>query len=265
MCSLTPPKRLQLGMPEYGSTRLPLYAQVEDALVARIASGALPIGTQLPSEEELIREFGVSRTTIRVTIQNLVRQGLVEIRRGRGTFVASPRMVQDLTELTGFVEDMRVLGRTPTARILGRELVPATPMVAERLAVPAGATVVCIQRVRLSDGMPLSFDETYLPEDLGRRVMADDLTKEPIFTLLEERYDTPLVEAEYVLEAVAAESAVAMALEISAGSPIFLIERTSYTSGHRAVDYERLHYRGDQIRFRTRLTRHRVPRTPKRG
>jgi GntR family transcriptional regulator len=257
------PKRLQLGMPEYGSTRLPLYAQVEDALVARIASGALPIGTQLPSEEELIREFGVSRTTIRVTIQNLVRQGLVEIRRGRGTFVASPRMVQDLTELTGFVEDMRL--RTPTARILGRELVPATPMVAERLAVPTGATVVCIQRVRLSDGMPLSFDETYLPEDLGRRVMADDLTKVPIFTLLEERYDTPLVEAEYVLEAVAAESAVAMALEISAGSPIFLIERTSYTSGHRAVDYERLHYRGDQIRFRTRLTRRRVPRTPKRG
>jgi GntR family transcriptional regulator len=73
------------------------------------------------------------------------------------------------------------------------------------------------------------------------------------------------VEAEYVLEAVAAESAVAMALEISAGSPIFLIERTSYTSGHRAVDYERLHYRADQIRFRTRLTRRRVPRTPKRG
>lgn len=251
-------------MPEHTSTRLPLYAQVEDALVARIATGALPVGTQLPSEEELIREFGVSRTTIRMTIQNLVRQGLVEIRRGRGTFVASPRMVQELTELTGFVEDMRLLGRSPTARLLGREIVPAAPMVAEKLGVPSGATVVRIQRVRLSDGVPLSFDETYLPEDLGRRVMADDLAKEPIFTLLEERYDTPLVEAEYMLEAAAAESAVAMALEISPGSPIFLIERTSYTSGHRAVDYERLHYRGDQIRFRTRLTRRRGPRRPKR-
>ena len=62
-----------------------------------------------------------------------------------------------------------------------------------------------IQRVRLSDGVPLSFDETYLPENLGRRIMTDDLAKEPIFTLLEERYDTPLVEAEYVLEAAAAE------------------------------------------------------------
>jgi GntR family transcriptional regulator len=114
-------------MPEHGSARLPLYAQVEDVLVARITSGALPVGTQLPSEEELIREFGVSRTTIRMTIQNLVRQGLVDIRRGRGTFVASPRMVQELTGLTGFAEDMRVLGRTPSARVLSREIVAAPP------------------------------------------------------------------------------------------------------------------------------------------
>src|SRR5271163_959939 len=207
-------------MPESPSTRLPLYAQVEDVLVDRISRGALPVGAQLPSEEELIREFSVSRTTIRMTIQSLVRQGLVEIRRGRGTFVASPKMVQELTELTGFVEDMRVLGRAPTARVLSREVVPAGPLVAKKLAVPPGTTVVQIRRVRLSDGVPLSFDETYLPEELGRRVMADDLAKEPIFALLEERYDTPLVEAEYVLEAAAAEPAVAMALQISVGSPI---------------------------------------------
>ena len=93
--------------------------------------------------------------------------------------------------------------------------------------------------------------------------MTDDLAGEPIFTLLEERYDTPLVEAEYVLEAAAAEPDVAAALEISVGSPIFLIERTSYTSGHRAVDYERLHYRGDSIRFKTRLARRLIPRAPK--
>jgi GntR family transcriptional regulator len=260
--SLTPPEWLQSQMAEYPSTRLPLYAQVEDVLVARISSGALPVGMQLPSEEELIREFEVSRTTIRTTIQNLVRQGLVEIRRGRGTFVASPRIVQDLTELTGFVEDMKVLGRIPTARVLSREVIPAEPPVAEKLAVPAGTMVVQIRRVRLSDGVPLSFDETYLPEEIGRRVMTDDLAKEPIFTLLEERYDTPLVEAEYVLEAATAESAVAVALAIPVGSPIFLIERTSYTSGHRAVDYEKLHYRGDYVRFKTRLARRRIFRAP---
>lgn len=246
-------------------SRLPLYAQVEDVLADRISSGAMPVGTRLPTEEELIREFDVSRTTIRTMVQNLVRKGLVEIRRGRGTFVASPRMIQELTELTGFVEDMRVLGRTPTARVLGRDVVPADRLVADKLAVREETLVVRIRRVRLSDGVPLSFDETYLPENLGRKIMADDLATEPIFALLEERYDTPLVEAEYELEAAAAEPAVAMALEVSVGSPIFLIDRTSYTLGHRPVDYEKLHYRGDHIRFKTRLARRHAPRAPERG
>lgn len=252
-------------MPEYPSTRLPLYAQVEDVLAERLSSGALPVGAQLPSEEELIREFDVSRTTIRTMIQNLVRRGLVEIRRGRGTFVASPRITQELTELTGFVEDMRLLGRTPTARVVSRNIVPADLLVADRLAIAPGTPVVQIRRVRLSDGVPLSFDETYLPETLGRKIMADDLATEPIFALLEERYDTPLIEAEYELEAAAAEPAIAMALEIPAGSAIFLIERTSYTLGHHPVDYEKLHYRGDRIRFKTRLARRRAQSAPDRG
>ena len=85
--------------------------------------------------------------------------------------------------------------------------------------------------------------------------MVDNLETEPIFSLLERKYNTPLVEAEYRLEAICADATVAAALRISLGSPIFLIERTSYSIGHRPVDYEKLHYRGDQIRFVTRLVR----------
>jgi GntR family transcriptional regulator len=236
--------------------RLPLYMQVEDALSARIASGALPIGGRLPSEDELIAEFKVSRTTIRATIQNLVRRGLVEIRRGKGTFVAQPKITQELTELTGFVEDMQALGRNATARVLDQQVVAASETVSRQLALPLGAPVVRIHRVRLADGMPLSFDETFLPQELGRKVMADDLETEPIFSLLEQKYEIPLIEAEYRLEAVAAEEAAAVALGVDVGSPIFLIERTCFSVGHRPVDYEKLHYRGDQIRFVTRLTRH---------
>ena len=73
--------------------------------------------------------------------------------------------------------------------------------------------------------------------------------------VLENKYNTPLVEAEYKLEAAAADAVAAQALQVPAGSPIFLIERTSYTTGNRPVDYEWLHYRGDLIRFVTRLAR----------
>ena len=234
---------------------LPLYAQVESILSAAITDGTFPPGSRLPNEDELVEQYAVSRTTIRQTIQNLVRRGLVEIRRGKGTFVLEPKITQDLTELTGFVEDMQVLGRRASARVLDKQIVPASESAARQLGMAAGAPVVRIQRVRLADNIPLSFDETFLPREIGDKVMADNLETEPIFSLLEEKYDTALVEAEYRLEAVSADAIVARALGIAVGGPIFLIERTSYTTGHQPVDYEKLYYRGDRIRFVTRLMR----------
>lgn len=237
------------------SAPTPLYAQVAEALVAQIQAGALPSGHQLPPEESLVEQFTVSRTTVRAAVQNLLQRGLVEIRRGKGTFVSHPKIVQELTELTGFVEDMTALGRTATARVLAQKIVSADTQVARQLGIEEGSLVVHIRRVRITDGSPLSLDETYLPLELGRQVMAHDLEREPIFPLLENQYDTPLIEAEYRLEARTASPEIAHALDIIVGSPIFLIERTSYSTGHRPVDYEQLFYRGDHIRFVTRLTR----------
>ena len=236
-----------------------LYARIEAVLAAEITGGGLKAGDQLPTEDSLIARFGVSRITVRRAIQNLVSRGLVEIRRGRGTFVAAPKITQELKELSGFVEDMHAVGRKPTARIIAKEIVAADAAVARQLALTRGERVVRIRRVRLADGIPLSFDETYLPLEIGRKIMANNLRVEPIFSLLERKYDVPLIEADYKLDAVPAETEVAAALKVKERSPIFRIERTSYSTGGRPVDYERLHYRGDLVRFATRLVR-KLPR-----
>src|SRR6202521_2423927 len=144
-----------------GPDPTPLYAVLETQLAAGIAGGEFPLGSQLPTEDKLIQRFAVSRTTVRKAIQNLSDRGLIEIRRGTGTFVAQPRITQELTELTGFVEDMQVLGRHATARVLDKKVVPASEAVARQLALPLGTDVVQILRVRLADGGPLSFAETY--------------------------------------------------------------------------------------------------------
>ena len=238
-----------------GGQDLLLYSRVETVLASEIADGDLKVGDQLPTEDSLIVRFGVSRITVRRAIQNLVSRGLVEIRRGKGTFVAAPKISQELTELSGFVEDMHTLGRKPTARVIGKEIVTADATVASQLALTKGERVVRIRRVRLADGIPLSFDETYLPLEIGKKIMTDNLKVEPIFSLLERKYDVPLIEAEYKLDAVAADSEVARALRVKQGSPVFRIERTSYSTGPRPVDYETLHYRGDLVRFATRLVR----------
>jgi len=232
-----------------------LYSRVETVLASEIIDGGLKVGDQLPTEDDLIARFEVSRITVRRAIQNLVSRGLVEIRRGKGTFVAAPKLTQELRELSGFVEDMHALGRKPTARVIGKEIVTADATVAGQLVLTKGERVVRIRRVRLADGVPLSFDETFLPLEIGTKIITNNLKVEPIFSLLERKYNVPLIEAEYKLDAVAAEPEVAAALKVKQRSPIFRIERTSYTTATRPVDYERLYYRGDLVRFVTRLVR----------
>jgi GntR family transcriptional regulator len=233
-----------------------LYARIEETIATEIAQGEYRPGDQLPTEDELLQRFQVSRITVRRAIQNLVSRGLLEIRRGLGTFVMSPRIEAELTKLTGFVEDMNAAGRKATARMVGQGVVAASARVAERLQLAKGTKVMQIKRVRLADGTPISFDETYLPLPLGKQIVHNDLRLHPIFTLLEEEYGIPLVEADYELEAVIATKAVADALQVMVGSPIFQIERTSMTTGNRPVDYEVLSYRGELVRFVTKLLRH---------
>lgn len=238
----------------------PLYTKVEAALAEEIAAAVLPAGSQLPPEERLIDRFGVSRTTVRKAVENLVARGLVEIRRGKGTFVTEPKITQELTELSGFVEDMTAIGRNPSARLLDKRTVAATREVARHLGIVPGTLVYRIERVRLADGVAMSFDETYLPLEIGAKIASNDLEAQPIFALLEDKYELPLIEAQYRLEAVIADEHVAQALDVKAGSPIFLIERTSYGEEQRPLDYEKLYYRGDLIRFTTRLARRRRAR-----
>jgi GntR family transcriptional regulator len=234
----------------------PLYGKVEEVLASEIARGEHQPGDRLPSEDELLARFGVSRITVRRAIQNLIQRGIVEIRRGRGTFVLAPKISQELTRLTGFVEDMGTHGRKASSRVVSQGVVAADSRVARHLGISKGTRVMRVERVRLADSVPMSFDETYLPLEIGRKIVRNDLQVMPIFTLLEERYGIPLIEAEYSLEAAAASAHVADALNVPVGAPVFRIERTSFTTEGKPIDYEMLSYRGDLIRFVTRLARH---------
>ena len=217
----------------------PLYAQVEQALVARLGVDLLP-GDRLPTEDELIDEFDVSRITVRRAIQNLAARNLIVTKRGQGGFVTTPSFKQPLNALTGFVEDMDVHGLPSRARVVKIEEITAPPDARAALELPLGAQVTHIERIRLAAGHPVSFDDTYLLIELGRLIAQDDLENEQIFTLLEDRHDTPLLEADYALQASIADAEIAEALQIAEGSAVFRIERTSLTTGQRPVSYTHL-------------------------
>lgn len=234
---------------------VPEHVRVEQQLVSDMRAGILSPGTRLPTEAQLMERFNVCISTIREAVHNMRERGLIEVRASRKICVVQPKITQELVGLTGFVEDMQALGMQATARVIDKKIVAADETVARQLQLRKGDPVVRIQRVRIGDGLPLSFDETFLLRSVGEKIMNDDLVTIQIFTLLEEKYNTPLIEAEYNMEAVSCPRSVAQALKIRIGSPVFMIERTSYSIDRRPVDYEKLYYSADHIRFATRLHR----------
>lgn len=238
---------------------LPLYYQIREVLMKELAQGKFPLGSSLPSESELMARFQVSRTTVRKALDDLVVAGLIHRAQGQGTFVRGQHIEQELTALTGFVEDMLELGYRPSARVVRIEPKLADEHVANKLGLSPGAPVTYIERIRLSNDQPISFDVTWLPRILGEQVANENLAVYPIYSLLEDKLEVLLDHATYRIEASLANSQVAQMLGIDHGAPIFLIERTAYSTEGRPVDYEKLHYRGDRIRFLMKLNRKRPP------
>src|SRR6516164_11046916 len=129
-----------------------VHGQIEDWLAGEIATGALVPGDRLPTEHDLAAWFGVSRMTLRHALAELAGRGLVARTTGRhgGTFVAAPKVEQDLTTLAGFSEQLRRHGMVPGARVLSATVRPAGPAAGAALQIGEGGQAYEIRRIRLA-------------------------------------------------------------------------------------------------------------------
>ncbi len=239
---------------------VPYYAQLKDILREQIDSGARPPGEQLPSEAELCAQYGVSRTVVRQALQELTHEGLVRRRKGKGSFVASRKISEQLVQkLTGFYQDMVEQGHRPTTRVLSKQIVPASPEVAGYLDLPVDTPLIEIVRLRSVQDMPIVLVTTYLPYALCPDLINEDLNNQSLYALLETRYQLSVARGRRTIQAVLADGQEAKLLEIAKGAPLFRLDSTSYLSDGRGVEYYIAYHRGDRSQFEVELIRTRDP------
>lgn len=215
---------------------LPKYRQLLQLLRTRILSGELPPGARLPTEDELIRRYGLARGTVRRALEQLAAEGLIATTQGSGSYVSArhPSAVP-----------FRFTGLEPpgtTFRVLTREIVPASIPVAERLALPLGEPLIHIERQRLAGGIVVAYSERYLPRSLCPDLLEQDLAAQSIHDILVARSELPLLRAVFEVEAQLLGDGDAAALEAPPGTPAIVVTRLTYTAPHRpAVFYRGLH------------------------
>lgn len=259
-----PPPVLARGRLNHDSP-VPLYAQIRELLRERIVSGAFRSEGLLPSENEMVKSFGVSRITVRQALNDLQKEGLLFKIHGKGTFVTRAKAVQSLMRVEGFGEAMSGAGHETFSRVLGHRVMRAGASMAARLRLAEGAEVMEIRRQRFLDRNPISLDVTYVPVDIGKRLVKEDLVRRDVFQILDNDYGYPLECAELKIDAMSADASLAQILAIEEGAAVMRIERLTYTTHERPIDFEYLYYRGDSFQYHVRVGRRRDAATPPRG
>jgi GntR family transcriptional regulator len=226
-----------------------VHAQIEDWLAGEIAAGALVPGDRLPTEHDLAAWFGVSRMTLRHALAELARRGLVMRTTGRhgGTFVAAPKLEQDLTTLAGFSEQLRRHGMVAGARVLSATLRPAGPAAGAALQIGEDGQAYEIRRIRLADGRPIVLERSLFPAERLPGFLESRLDGS-LYELLEVRYGLRPHRARECLEPVTAGVREAEALEVDEGAPLMLVERTAYARSGEPLEFARDLFRGDRTR-----------------
>ena len=231
----------------------PLYLQLKTSIVADITSRRYNTNQRLPSERELALRFKVSRMTVRQALLELAREGTIYTRTGKGTFVAEPKIDQQLRALTGFSQDVRTRGNKPTSRVLKSKVIPSPADVAIALRLTPNAEVIQLSRLRIADGKPLAIETAYLPFALFPNLLTHNFANESLYGVLENEYKVILTQAEQTLEAALAEADEINLLKLDPPAAVLRIQRLTLTSDGIPVEYVLSAYRGDRYKFRSNL------------
>ncbi len=235
---------------------LPFYAQVREALREAIEHGDASPNEQLPSEVKLCSLFDVSRTVVRQALVGLEREGLLVRRKGRGTFVAQPKIGESMfKEPTGFFQDMASKGKTVVSQVLKQSVMPCSPRIAEKLQIDEGAQVIQIDRIRFVNDEPIVFVSTWLPYALCPGVARVDLTHKSLYDYLESRCGIVVARGRRIIRAVIASEHEAHLLSVAPGSPLISLESIGYLEDGTPVEHYQALHRGDRALFEVDLVR----------
>ena len=228
--------------PTDGKAAIPLYQQVIDIIKNEINSGAYKAGARIPNEFELAESYKVGRVTVRRAIEELVQQGYLTKRQGKGTFVNAPKLKRKIVQkgdVQSFSEGCAANDMVAGAHLVSRTVVAATREDAAFFGVEPGCELIVVERVRTADGVPVMLENNafVLADHPYLQTLADkDLTDNSIFALVAEHSGrAPLKSDPCTVEIALADAQAAPLLEVPVGEPLFYMEAYFTDAGGRPL------------------------------
>jgi len=223
---------------------MPAYQRIQSAIRRRIDSGQLQPGDAVASERDLAKIHQVSLMTARHALASLEREGVVERRRGIGTFVAAPKI--QFNKLMSYTEQMASRSLTAASKVLFAKIMDNEPEVAARLSLPPTSSVIKLERLRHAAGEPFALETCYLSAAEFPGLLYAPVGRESLFGILERNYKVVLGYADEEVDATAADPRIAELLGVPRRDPLLRIRQVIYSTKGKAIMYVLGFYRSDR-------------------
>lgn len=233
---------------------LPLHYQITQELRESLKKGQWKAGDLFPTDKQLMEKYNVSSTTIRRAIYELVIEGWLERKPGKGTFVKG-EMVETLRMLTGFFEEIKAKGMSPSAEVVGIEEITISESLLEEvpeLKYFDEDKLTHIKKIQKMNGHPVVSVDSYWPVSIGKELKKYDLTSQGMYQILKEHLGICLEKADQIISAGIADQEEAEALKIDCGAPVLIMRRTVFKDD-KTLEVSINKYRADMYSYRVQL------------
>ncbi|MCA9952157.1 MAG: GntR family transcriptional regulator [Anaerolineales bacterium] len=235
------------------SSPVPLYFQLKQILLSKIENGEWQPGDLIPSEQELQDSYGLSRTTVRQTLSDLVNAGRLHRQRGRGTFITNPKFAHDPLVRPGATDYIQQEGLEPGWRLISADWAEPPEGVRERLHIGKKVRVFRVHRLRLANNEPIGYHFAYIPETIEPQINKEMFTEGGSLRYLRNVAQMHDSIAERTIEAMSANGPEIEMLGVKAGDPILAIERIITAVDGTPIELLWAAYRGDRFKYRVTL------------
>lgn len=237
---------------EKGQGTLPLYHQLEVILKERINNGEFKNGDIFPCERELIKEYGVSRITVRQALANLRSSGLVEAYPGIGTVVVKDKIDEKLSSVKSFSEEMKEHGMIMRTKESKCSFVVPPSEISDELGIERGEKCFLLERVRCADSLPVVYSTTYISNKWNLEC-DEGLYDSSLYEYLRREKNIVITGAKDTFEAVTADKEIAKLLDVRVASPLLKRTRISYVKKREIFEYTLCWYRADKYKYTVEL------------
>jgi GntR family transcriptional regulator len=234
---------------------IPLYFQLEQIIKSKILTGEFSPGEKIPTETELCQAYQVSKITVRQAVLNLVNEGLLFRKQGKGTFtrenvVKSASTFKFSGNINDFISDGLKMKEVKPLDIIKTQ---SSSKVAKVLNIKEGEDVVQIRRTRNFNHVPVSYIKNYLPLEIGRKIKRRDLLSYSMLQILRDKLKLPISNGIQYIDAIVADYDVSSALSVNLFSPVLYSELIMFTKDKKPVEFAQHFFRPDQFRYTIEL------------